>query len=410
MWGILWGLKRTMVKPVGKHPEKALSALKIKQLTTPGRYTDGNGLYLIVDPSGAKRWMLRVTIQGKRTDMGLGSLLLVGLAEAREKAQEYRKSARQGDDPLAAKRQAKRVYPTFERAAQTVHTEHKLAWKNDKHIQQWINTLREYAFPIIGDMRIDKIDTPDILRVLSPIWLSKPETARRVRQRISNVFDWAKVSGFRDGDNPVEGVTRGLPKQSKLVKHHEALPFAEIPDFIVKLKASNSNLISKLAFELLILTATRTSETIFAKPNEFDLKKKVWVVPAERMKTKREHRIPLVDRAVKIVEEAQELSLDTDYLFPGQKRGKPLSNMVFLKILSTMELDVTAHGFRSSFRDWAAESTNHPRDVVEMALAHAIANKVEAAYRRGDLFEKRRELMAEWEKHLFSKYPTLPNG
>ncbi|UHS63456.1 integrase arm-type DNA-binding domain-containing protein [Agrobacterium vaccinii] len=389
-----------MGKVAGKHPEKALSALKVKQLSLPGRYADGNGLYLVVDPSGAKRWMLRVTIQGKRSDMGLGSLSLVTLADAREKALEYRRAARQGEDPLAAKRQAKRVYPTFEKAARTVHAEHKLAWKNDKHIQQWINTLSEYAFSIIGEMRIDKIDTPDILRVLSPIWLSKPETARRIRQRIASVFDWAKASGFRDGDNPVEGVTRGLPKQTKQVKHHEALPFAEVPDFLIKLKASNSNLISKLAFELLILTATRTSETILAKPGEFDLKKKVWVVPADRMKTKREHRIPLVDRAVKIIEQAQELSLGGDYLFPGQKRGKPLSNMVFLKILGSMELGVTAHGFRSSFRDWAAESTNHPRDVVEMALAHAIENKVEAAYRRGDLFEKRRELMTEWEKHL----------
>lgn len=394
-----------MGKVAGKHPDKALSALKIRHISTPGRYADGNGLYLVVDPSGAKRWMLRVTIQGKRTDMGLGSLSLVSLAEAREKALEYRKAARQGEDPLAAKRQAKKVYPTFEKAAQIVHEEHKQAWRNGKHVQQWINTLTEYAFPMIGDMRIDRIDTPDILRVLSPIWLTKPETARRVRQRIASVFDWAKASGFREGDNPVEGVTRGLPKQSKQVKHHEALPFAEVPYFLMKLRASNSNLISKLAFELLILTATRTGEVILAKPSEFDLRKKVWVVPAERMKTKREHRIPLVSRSVKVVEEALEISLGSNYLFPGQKEGKPLSNMVFLNILRGLELGVTAHGFRSSFRDWAAESTNQPRDVVEMALAHAIESKVEAAYRRGDLFEKRRELMVEWESFLFQEKP-----
>ena len=392
-----------MSKLAGKHPDKALSALKIKHLTTPGRYADGNGLYLVVDPSGAKRWMLRVTIQSKRTDMGLGSLSLVSLAEAREKALEYRKAARQGDDPLAAKRRAKKVYPTFEKAAQTVHEEHKLAWRNDKHVQQWINTLTEYAFPAIGDIRIDKIDTPDILRVLSPIWLIKPETARRVRQRIASVFDWAKASGFREGDNPVEGVTRGLPKQSKQVKHHEALPFAEVPDFLVKLRASNSNLISKLAFELLILTATRTSETILAKSTEFDLKNKVWTVPAVRMKTKREHRIPLVDRAIQIIDQAQKLSAGSVYLFAGQKLDKPLSNMVFLKILKSMNIGVTAHGFRSSFRDWAAETTSQPRDVVEMALAHTIENKVEAAYRRGDLFEKRRDLMIEWERYVLSR-------
>ena len=346
-----------MPKAHGKHPEKALSALKIKQLSEPGRYVDGNGLYLVVDPSGAKRWLLRVMVQGKRTDIGLGSFGLVSLSEAREKAYEYRKQARAGGDPLASKREAKRVYPTFKKAAEIVHDEHKAAWKNAKHTEQWINTLTHYAFPIIGELRIDRIDTPDVLRVLSPIWLAKPETARRVRQRLKNVFDWARASGYRAGDNPVDGVTRGLPKQIDREEHHAALPFVEVPAFLKAMKETNSNLLSKLAFELLILTATRTSETILAEKHEFDLDAGIWTIPAERMKAKRSHRVPLSARAVELVQEAIEFAGNGKYLFPGRSADNPLSNTVFLQILKRMEVSVTAHGFRSSFRDWASETT-----------------------------------------------------
>lgn len=385
-----------MAKAEGKHPEKALSALKIKNLSEPGRYPDGNGLYLVVDPSGAKRWLLRIMVQGKRTDIGLGGLSIVSLAEAREKALEHRKIARSGGDPLAAKREAKKVYPTFRVAAEAVHEQHKAAWDNAKHTQQWINTLKDYAFPVIGDMRVDRIDTPDILRVLSPIWLTKAETAKRVRQRISSVFDWAKASGFREGDNPVDGVTRGLPKQTGREQHHAAMPFVEVPAFVKAMKATNANMISKLAFELLILTATRTSEVRLAEKSEFDLSEKLWTIPAERMKAKRIHRVPLTDRMIEIFEEASQFAGTSRFLFPGLSLEKPLSNMVFLKILERMNVSVTAHGFRSSFRDWASETTSFPRDVVEMALAHTIENKVEAAYRRGDLLDKRRELMSAW--------------
>lgn len=325
--------------------------------------------------------MLRITIQGKRTDIGLGGTALVSLAEAREKAIEHRKVARAGGDPLAAKREARKVYPTFRTAAEQVHEEHKAAWKNAKHTQQWINTLTQYAFPVIGDLRVDAINTPEILRVLSPIWLKKPETAKRVRQRMASVFDWAKAAGYREGDNPVEGVTRGLPKQVEQEQHHAALPFAEVPAFIKKMQATNSNLLSKLAFELLILTATRTSETLRAEYSEFDLTEKLWTIPAERMKAKRIHRVPMSDRMVEVVQQAVHLSAGSKYLFPGLTLEKPLSNMVFLKMLERMEVKVTAHGFRSSFRDWASETTNFPREVVEMALAHTIENKVEAAYR-----------------------------
>lgn len=390
------------MKTKGKHPDKALSAVKVRQVQQPGRYGDGNGLYLIVDPSGAKRWMLRTIVHGKRRDIGLGGLSLVSLAEAREKAVEYRKLARAGGDPIAAKRAAQRTVPTFQKAAETVHAEHKVTWKNAKHGQQWLNTLEQYAYPEIGDKRVDQIDTPDILRILSPIWLTKAETARRVRQRIASVFDWAKAAGYRTGDNPVEGVTRGLPKQDERKSHHEAMPYSDVPAFIKKLRATNSEL-GKLAFEFLILTAARTSEVLEARWDEIDDDQKLWIVPAARMKAKREHRVPLGDRCLAILDSARPLSTGSVYLFPGQSIEKPMSNMVFLQMLKRMEVPVTAHGFRSSFRDWAAETTSHPRELAEMALAHTIENKVEAAYRRGDLLEKRRKLMDDWADFVDTK-------
>lgn len=384
----------------GKHPDKALTAVKVNKLSQPGRYADGNGLYLVVDESGAKRWLLRIVVRSKRTDIGLGGTGLVSLAEAREKALEYRKLARSGGDPLAAKRAEKAVIPTFKDAAEAVHAENMGVWKNGKHNQQWINTLKQYAFPLIGQLTVDRIETPDILKILAPIWLTKAETARRVRQRIGTVMDWAKAAGHRMGDNPVDGVTRGLPKQPTKDRHHAALPYSAVPQFLVNLKASDSGLIAKLSFEFLILTATRTSETLDATWGEFDVADALWTVPAERMKAKRIHRIPLSSRCLEILATARELSTGSEYVFPGRSITKPQSNMVFLKIIGTMKAKTTAHGFRSSFRDWAAESTAYPREIAEMALAHTIENKVEAAYRRGDLLDKRREMMVEWSKFI----------
>ncbi|WP_234834327.1 tyrosine-type recombinase/integrase [Sinorhizobium meliloti] len=389
----------------GKHPDKALTAMKVRQVSEPGRYADGNGLYLVVDESGAKRWLLRVVVQGKRKDIGLGGLSLVSLAEARERALEYRKLARSGGDPLAAKRAASKIVPTFKVAAETVHAEHRSAWKNGKHNKQWINTLKQYAFPTIGEVRVDRIDTPDILKILAPIWLTKAETARRVRQRIGTVMDWAKAAGHRAGDNPVDGVARGLPKQPGKDRHHKALPYAAVPQFLTELKATHSGEIAKLSFEFLILTATRTSETIEAKWDEFDLEDALWTIPAERMKAKREHRVPLCERCLEILGQAKELSTSSRFVFPGRSLKKPQSNMVFLKIIKTMKAETTAHGFRSSFRDWASEATTFPREIAEMALAHTIENKVEAAYRRGDLLEKRREMMGEWSNYVTSSNP-----
>ena len=386
------------MKAKGKHPEKALTAVQVRSITKPRRYADGNGLYLTVDPSGAKRWMLRTIVQGKRRDIGLGGLSLVTLAEAREKALAYRKIAREGGDPLAEKKAAKATTaPTFAEAAEQVHASNAPSWRNEKHAAQWINTLRTYVNPVIGDRRVDEIDTPDILRVLSPIWLTKPETARRVRQRIGTVLDWAKAAGFRIGENPVVGVAKGLPKQGDKDSHHTALPYAEVPSFVAKLRASTEQgEIARLAFEFLILTAARTGEVIGAEWSEIDDGETLWTIPAKRMKAGREHRVPLSIRAIEILARAKELASGSDYLFPGQSGTKPLSNMVFLMALRRMKLEITAHGFRSAFRDWAAEQTNFPNEVAEGALAHTVKNKVEAAYRRGDLLAKRREMMQAW--------------
>ena len=387
------------MKATGKHPDKKLTALKVNQATKPGRYADGNGLYLVVEPSGAKRWLLRLVVNGRRRDMGLGSARLVPLAEARELALANRKLAREGGDPIAARAAERKVVPTFKEAAEKVHAEHKAGWKNEKHAQQWLNTLTEYAFPLIGDLRVNAIATPDILKVLTPIWLTKPETARRVRQRMGTVLDWAKTAGYRVGDNPIAGVQKGLPKQGRGDDHHAALPFAQVPGFVKTLRADEPTP-GKLAFEFLILTATRTSEVLLATWDEIDLGEKLWTIPAARMKAKRIHRVPLSTRACEILETMKATTSGQGYVFPGAKRGKPLSNMAFLQFLRRNKLEITAHGFRSSFRDWAAETTSFAREVAEMALAHTVANKVEAAYRRGDLLDKRRELMQAWASYL----------
>jgi integrase len=392
----MWG--ETM-KRKGQHPDRVLTAVKVKSLKEPGRYADGNGVYLIVEPSGAKRWMLRIMVQGRRRDIGLGGVQLVSLAEAREKAINLRKVARAGGDPIA-ERKAKAGVPTFAEAAHKVHSDHAATWRNEKHTDQWINTLITYVFPIIGERRVDQIEAPDILKVLSAIWLKKPETARRVKQRIGTVLDWAKAAGFRSGDNIVLGVSKGLPKQPERRRHHAALPYAEVPSFVRLLRASDSNEPTKLAFEFLILTATRTNEVLRAQWSE--VKDDVWTISAERMKARREHRVPLPRRCLTILRRAKQFSDGGEYVFCGRSPEKPLSNMAFLMALRRMEFDVTAHGFRSAFRDWAAERTNFPREVCEMALAHTIKDKSEAAYRRGDLLDKRRELMTTWSAFVTS--------
>jgi integrase len=390
-------------KKQGPHREKVLTAVQVRALKAPGKYADGNGLYLVVDPSGAKRWLLRIVVQGRRRDLGLGGLALVSLAEAREQALSYRKRAREGGNPLVDRKIARKPEATvmsFAQAAEQVYVDHCPTWKSKKHATQWITTLRTYANPFLGAQPVDRVATSDILRALSPIWLAKPETARRVRQRISTVLDWAKAAGHRSGDNPVEGVERGLPKQGARNQHHAAMHYAEVPAFVTRLQSFQQSEITRLALEFLILTAARTGEVLGAEWREIDEAELLWTVPAERMKAGREHRAPLSRRAVRVLQQAKELAPDNDLIFPGRALGRPLSNMVFLLALQRMGVSTTPHGFRSSFRDWAAEATNLPREVAEMALAHAIENKVEAAYRRGGLHEKRREMMELWATFL----------
>ncbi|MCK1297528.1 tyrosine-type recombinase/integrase [Bradyrhizobium sp. 24] len=382
-----------------KHPQKALTQVRINSLSKPGRYGDGNGLYLVVDESGAKRWVLRTVVHGKRRDMGLGSLRLVTLAEARIKAVEYRKLARDGGDPIAANRSAKVGVPTFADAARSTLEQRRAGWKDGKSASQWLKSLSAYVFPVMGDKRVDRIETSDVLRALSPIWLSKPETSRRIRQRIAIVLDWAKAAGHRSGDNPVEGVGKGLPRQNERRGHFNAIPYADVPEFVRKLPEFPTNDFARLALEFLILTAARTNEVLRAEWSEVDFERSVWTIPGARMKVGRDHRVPLASRSVSLLQSAREKTNGSQLIFPGRTTGMPMSNMVFLMMLRRMGASFTAHGFRSAFRDWAAECTNFPREVCEMALAHSIKDKTEAAYRRGDLFVKRVELMREWAEY-----------
>ncbi len=386
------------MKPKGSHPQKALTAAAIRNKSAPGKYSDGSGLYLVVDPSGNKRWLLRITVRGKRRDIGLGGWPTVSLADARESATAMRLVARKGGDPLADRRKRSEAPPSFREASKQVHAEHKASWKNAKHASQWLKTLESYAFPYFADMPVNEIGTAEVLTALSPIWLTKSETARRVRQRIGTVLDWAKANGYRVQENAVRSVTKGLPKQSKSDWHHSSLPYSELPAFLPKLRAYTGSRSSVLAFEFLILTATRTNEVIRATWSEFDLERKEWIIPAERMKAKKVFRVPLPKRALEILAEAREIDRDGRFVFPGRRPGKPLSQMAFLMILRRINQAITAHGFRSTFRDWAAERTNIPREVCEAALAHTVRNRTEAAYMRTDQLEKRRKLMDAWAK------------
>ncbi len=391
-----------MVKPRGRHPHNALNAAAIRNQKRPGKYADGNGLYLIVDQSGNKRWILRITVRGKRRDIGLGGWPAISLANARTSALDMRRIAKSGGNPLAERRKSLRKIPTFGEAAEAVHAAHKSSWKNAKHQAQWINTLRTYAFPFFGDLRIDLVTSAEVVEALTPIWLEKPETAKRVRQRIGAVLDWAKANGYRDAENPISSVLRALPKPSKAINHHASMPYQGLPEFLIDLRESNSSISSRLALEFLILTATRTGEVLRAEWTEIDLQGKEWTIPAARMKAGKDFRVPLSDRAVSILEEAKTLG-SSRFVFPGQRSNKPLSQMALLMLLRRLGADVTTHGFRSTFRNWSAEQTNFPREICESALAHTVKSKTEAAYLRTDQFAKRRKLMDAWER-----YATTP--
>lgn len=396
-----------MARTIGR-----LNALKVDRARRPGMYADGGGLYLRVTDNGTKNWVFRFMLNGRTRWMGMGPLHTVGLAEARNRAAGFRLQRHDGVDPIEARR-AERLETrlnaakalTFEECAARYIASHKAGWRNPKHAAQWEATLATYAGPVLGGLSVQAIDIALVLKVLQPIWTTKPETAGRVRGRIEAILDWAKVCGYRAGENPARWrghLDKLLPARSKVrkVEHHAALPYAELPGFLVSLREQEGT--AARALEFAILTAARTGEVIGARWSEIDLLDKTWTLPAARMKAGREHRVPLSARALAILEEMQRhRHAEESFVFPGAKPDGPLSNMAFLMLLRRMGRgELTAHGFRSTFRDWAADRTNFPAEVAEMALAHTVSGKVEAAYRRGDLFEKRRRLMDAWAEFV----------
>lgn len=389
-----------------------LTAQGVARKSEKGVYADGGGLYLQVGNGGAKSWLFRYrfgeTAKGRPRirEMGLGSINTFSLAEARQKALQCRKLLHDGIDPIErrkAERAANKVdeakLMTFKQCANKYISSHSAAWKNLKHTQQWTNTLTTYVYPVFGDLPVQSIDTDLVMRVIDPIWSDKTETASRLRGRIESVIDWAKARGQFEGENPARW--RGhlqelLPARSKTqkVKHHAALPYSEIGHFIRQLDEQEG--IAAHGLKFMILTAARTGEVIGAKWDEINLKDRMWIIPAVRMKAEKEHRVPMSDAAISTLKEMKAVA-HSDYVFPGGKAKRPLSNMAFLQLLKRMgRANLTAHGFRSTFRDWAAERTQFPSEVAEMALAHTVSNKVEAAYRRGDMLEKRKKIMDAW--------------
>jgi len=371
-----------------------LSATFVKADKAPGRYADGDGLYLVVAPGGSKSWVCRVQKEGKRRDIGLGSVKKVSLAQARDRSGKVRTQVEAGLDPILERKKEAGI-PTFREAAALVFAENRAAWKNKKHAGQWLSTLTTYAFPHIGNISVSVIDGQHVRDALMPIWLTKQETARRVRQRIAMVVDWAVAEGYRATPLAMAALNKSLPKAKRKVEHQAAMPYADVPTFVARLRERES--VGRLAFELLVLTALRSGEIRGALWSEFDLTAKLWTIPAGRMKVDVEHVVPLSKAALSVLKRAEAYrEARSDLVFPGMRQGKPLSDMTLTKICRDMDVDAVPHGFRSSFRDWVSEETDFDGAIAEMALAHTIANKVEAAYRRGKLLDKRRTLMDTW--------------
>ena len=390
-----------------KKLSNALTPLAVKN-AKPGRHADGGGLHLLVKESGARSWVYRFMLSGKSRDIGLGAAGPDGisLADARDARDALRLKVKAGIDPLeerqrdavealAAAQAAQVAGITFKAVAETYIGANEGSWRNDKHRQQWKNTLATYVYPVIGELPVAEVATSHVLQILEPIWKAKAETASRVRGRMETILDAAKARGYRDGENPARWrghIAQILPVRSRLTRgHHKAMPYDAIPAFVGALHKREA--VAALALEFTILTAARTGEVIGAKWDEVDLDKAIWTIPASRMKAGKEHRVPLSPRAVEILKSTQ--GLRQEWLFPANKGGS-LSGMAMSMLLRRMKVDVTVHGFRSGFRDWSAECTGYAHEVAEMALAHTIENKVERAYRRGDLFDKRRRLMDDW--------------
>ena len=390
-----------------KKLNNVLTPLAIKN-AKPGRHADGGGLHLLVKESGTRSWVYRFMLNGKSRDVGLGAAGPNGmsLANARDARDALRLKVKGGIDPLEERQQqaaealaavqaAKVAGITFRAVAETYIGANEESWRNDKHRQQWKNTLATYVYPVIGDLPVAEVATAHVLKILEPIWKVKAETASRVRGRMETILDTAKARGYRDGENPARWrghIEQILPARSRLTRgHHKAMPYDAIPAFVGALQRREA--VAALALEFTILTAARTGEVIGANWGEVDLERAMWTIPANRMKATKEHRVPLSPRALEIL--AVTKGLHSEWLFPAVKGGK-ISGMAMTMLLRRMKIDVTVHGFRSSFRDWSAECSSYAHEVCEMALAHVIGNKAEAAYRRGDLFEKRRRLMDDW--------------
>lgn len=402
-----------MGRNMGSRQLNRLTARSVATKQQPGLYCDGGGLYLQISPAGSKAWIFRYRspVTGKLRDMGLGACHAVGMVDARAKAGTQRSLILSGLDPIAVRDEESRKRAldaakaiSFTQCATAYIESHKPGWRNEKHGEQWTNTIATYCAPVIGALPVQDVDTGLVLKILEPIWSTKAETASRLRGRIENILDWAKARGYRNGENParwrghLNQLLPALATKSR-VEHHKAMPFAEVGSFVSELRNLKGN--AARCLEFTILTAARTNEATQAMPEEFDLHAATWTIPAGRMKAKKEHRVPLSPRAVAIVKEM--LDKKGECIFPGGKAGhlkEPICNMVMLKLLERMKVPFTVHGFRSSFRDWAAERTAFPHEVCEMALAHTISNAAEAAYRRGDLFEKRRKLMEAWAEFI----------
>ena len=378
-----------------------LTAARVKAVAEPGRYGDGAGLYLNVAPGGSKSWVQRIVVQGRRRDIGLGGYPTVSLAEARVLAVANRTGVAAGRDPVAEKRRPPK--PSFQDAARRVHEANLPRWRNEKHAAAWIATLDRYAFPTLGNMAVDQIGRADVLGVLTPIWGSKPETARRVRQRIRTVMRWAMAHGFVEYNVAGEAIDGALPAMPKLKAHMRALPYWEVPEALNVVEASHSSIAAKLCLRFTVLTGARSGETRAAVWSEIDLERALWTLPAGRMKGGLEHRVPLSGPALDVLSEVRNLHDGSGLVFPSpNKAGHALSDMTLTKILRTTGLAdrATVHGFRSAFRDWASECTAASHAVMELSLAHRVGSAVEQAYARSDLLEQRRVLMAAWGEFI----------
>ena len=378
-----------------------LTAARLRSLSKPGMHGDGDGLYLNVTRTGTKSWIQRITIAGRRRDLGLGRFPDTGLAEAREAAARNRSLVAKGVDPLAQKR--KTTTPTFREAAKRVYEANRPRWRNAKHEATWLQSLERHVFPVIGNMTVDRIERTDLLRVLTPIWGSKAETARRVRQRIGTVLKWSMAHDYIDRNVAGEELDGALPPMPRTRNHFRALPYREVGGLIQAVRCYQASPASKLCLEFLILTAARSGEARGAVWDEIDLEAEEWRIPGERMKANAEHRVPLSPQAMAILESARDIHDESGLLFPSPgRRGGPMSDLTLTRLLRKLGVAdrATVHGFRSSFRDWAAECTNAPHAVMELSLAHSVGSAVEAAYARSSLLAKRSALMNQWAAYL----------